>query len=131
MDGSGGWKETLHRLLTENVADTRASRGPSGRTYTAPFARVWDAIMKDIRTRRRWELVHADEELGIVTARCRTFLGFVDDLTIWVGLDENALTRVEARSRSRRGKGDLGKNRRRLRGFFDRLEDALGPSARV
>lgn len=131
MDGSGGWKETLHRWLTENVADTRETRGPSGRTYTASFARVWDAITEDIRTRRRWELVHADEELGIVTARCRTFLGFVDDVTIWVTLDENALTRVEARSRSRRGKGDLGKNRRRLRALFDRLDDALGPSARV
>lgn len=131
MDDPDGWKATLRRWLSENVADTRTSDEPSGRTYTASFARVWDALVADIRDRRRWDLVHADEELGILTVRCRTFLGFVDDLTIWVALDRNALTRVEARSRSRVGRGDLGTNRRRLEGLFARLDRALGPDARV
>ncbi len=56
---------------------------------------------------------------------------FVDDLTIWVVLDANALTRVEALSRSRRGRGDLGVNHRRIDRMLTQLDARLGPSARL
>ena len=124
--------ETLRRWLTENSADTRDAGPPNGRTYSASFAAVWDALLEDVRGRRRWELAHADEDLGMLTVRCRTpVLGLVDDLTVWVRLDENAMTRVDARSRSRVGKGDLGVNRRRLEKLMERLDRALGEETRL
>lgn len=126
------WRERLRRWLTRNVADTRAEDGPEGRLYMAPFARVWDALLEEIRRRPRWELAHQDEELGMLTVRCRSLaLRFVDDLVVWVGLDEDGLTRVEARSASRVGKGDLGVNRRRVVGLLENLDRAVGPEARL
>jgi hypothetical protein len=124
--------ETLRRWLNENVADTRAKTGPEGRLYAAPFAQVWDAILQQIASRRGWVLAHRDEELGIITVRCRTpVFRFIDDLTIWVALDENGQTRVEALSRSRVGKGDLGVNRRRIVRILSTLDHVLGPNARL
>jgi hypothetical protein len=124
-------KPTLSRWLTENVADTRTPGGPDFRLYAAPFADVWDSLLDLVHQRRGWKLVHADEELGLMTVMCAApVLRFRDDLTIWVSLDENGLTRVEARSESRVGKGDLGVNRRRIERLLQRLDDAFGPAVR-
>ncbi len=129
---SSAWRRTLRRWLHENVADTRAPGGPAGRVYAAPFARVWDEILAQVASRRRWSLVHQDEELGIISVTCRSPLfHWVDDLTVWVTLDDNALTRVDARSRARVGRGDLGVNRRRIEALLHALDRAVGPGARL
>ena len=117
-------------VSTESV-DTRSSGGPDGRLYTASFAVVWDHLLKDVRERGRWELVHHDEELGLITVRCRGFLSTgASLLTIWVSLDANGLTRLDLRSvpESRR---DLGAGERRIRDLLGNLDRALGPGARV
>lgn len=124
--------DTLRRWLGENVADTRRPDGPEGRLYEVAFAQVWDEILAQIARHRRWSLVHRDEELGLISVECTSLvLRMVDDLTIWVGLDPNALTRVDALSRARVGKGDLGVNRRRLVRLFRALDDRFGPRARL
>lgn len=125
-------KSTLSRWLSENVADTRLPEGPKGRLYaTVPFARAWDAVMREVERNRTWSLVHSDEDLGILTIACRTpVLSFVDDLTVWVSLDANGFTRVEARSASRAGRGDLGVNRRRLTRLMKRVDRSVGQTGR-
>ena len=125
-------RSTLSRWLKENVADTRLPDGPDGRLYpTVPFARAWDAVMGEVGRNRSWSLVHSDEELGILTIACRTpVLGFTDDLTVWVSLDANGFTRVEARSASRAGRGDMGVNRRRLIRLMKRVDRAVGAGDR-
>lgn len=122
----------LRRLFAETVADTRRGDVRPGRTYAVPFADVWDALVRDIRRRRGWRLVHADEELGLLTALCRSVRPRrPDDLSVWVALDENGLTSVEVRSASRGPGGDLGANRRRVRSLLARLDRAVRPGARV
>ena len=129
---STDWQDTFHRWMGENVADTRDSDGPEGRVYTVPFARVWDQLRELIRGQRRWTLAYEDEDLGMLTVSCRSLvLRLVDDLTLWVGLDENGLTSVEARSTSRMGRGDMGTNRRRIERLLGRLDAALGPDCRL
>ena len=111
--------------------DTRSPGGPDGRLYTASFAAVWDRLLEEVRSRGRWELVHHDEDLGLITVRCRGFFsagtGF---LTIWVSLDDNGLTRLDLRyvPEARR---DLGAGERRIRDLVSRMDHALGPGARV
>ena len=123
---------TLSRWFTQNVADTRAPDGPECRLYAAPFAEVWDSLLDLIHQRRRWELVHADEELGLMTVTCTApVVRLRDDLTIWVSLDENGLTRLEARSESRVGRGDLGVNRRRIERLLRRLDQTVGRAVRL
>ncbi|MFV1987973.1 MAG: DUF1499 domain-containing protein [Gemmatimonadota bacterium] len=113
-------------------ADTRLEGGPEGRVYTVPFARVWDELVNMVEQRRRWRMKHQDEELGIITVSCRTLLfRFVDDLTIWVTLDEDGLTRVEALSQSRVGTRDLGANARRITRLMTCLDDAVGSGNRL
>jgi hypothetical protein len=114
------------------LIDTRGSDSPWGRVYAAPFARVWDALREEIGDRRGWSLVHADEELGLLTATCRSWHPWeVSHLTVWVRLDENALTRVDVRSWCRSGWSLPGGNRRRVRALVSRLDRRLGESTRV
>jgi len=120
------------RWNAENTADTRSPDGPEGRVYTVPFAQVWDELIRLIERRGRWTLEHRDEELGIISVSCRTLvLRFVDDLTLWVSLDEDGLTRVEALSRSRVGKGDWGVNGRRIERLLNALDEAVGAANRL
>lgn len=113
----------LKRWLTENVADTRAPGPPSGRCYAAPFAAVWDAVRSEVDAHRRWRVEHADETNGILRVTCRARLfRWIDDLTVWISLDEEGLTRFEARSAARTGVGDLGVNRRRIESLLEHLD---------
>lgn len=128
-DGSDSSSENVGR---RELVDTRAPDGPEGRTYTVPFARVWDAATADIRGRRGWEIVHADEERGLLTVVCRSRLRrSSDDLSVWVRLDEYGLTRVDARAGSREGRLSPGANRRRVVELLAALDETLGPGTRV
>lgn len=116
----------------QQVVDTRATAGPDGRTYAAPFADVWDRLEAEIGARRSWQLVHADEERGLFTVVCRTIVPpGIDDLSIWVRLDENGLTRVDVRSSARGGRRDFGANQRRVASLIRALDAGLGPGNRV
>lgn len=122
----------LWRALTRNHAQTDAASRDArlrGRTYSIPFARVWDTALALVRALPRWRLVSSDEDRGIIQAEARTrIFKFTDDVTIRIRLDENALTRVDMRSASRVGIGDLGTNRRRIAKFLRRLDQRLGVS---
>jgi uncharacterized protein (DUF1499 family) len=74
----------------------------------------------------RWRLLQADDLAGFIRVRCTTFVFRLEsDLEIRIGLDEHALTRVDVRSRSRKGRTDLGLNTRRVGRFFRRLDRML------
>lgn len=122
--------ERLAKALTTNRAETDPwSEDPRliGRTYAIPYERVWRTCMKFVEERGRWRLLQADDLAGFIRVRCTTMVfRFEDDLEIRVGLDENALTRVDMRSRSLRGRGDLGVNARRVGHFFKKLDRLLG-----
>lgn len=72
-----------------------------------------------------WELVASDAQAGRIEATDTTFwFRFKDDVVI--GISENAAgeTVLQARSVSRVGRGDVGKNAARLREFFALVNDA-------
>jgi uncharacterized protein (DUF1499 family) len=80
-----------------------------------------------IQTHRRWNLIRADEGSGLIHAEATTLVfHFVDDIRFKLKLDHNALTRVDMWSASRVGKGDLGKNARRIARFCRDLDRRLG-----
>jgi uncharacterized protein (DUF1499 family) len=71
-------------------------------------------VVKDLS----WEFINIDYDQGIVEAYDTTRLfGFVDDVVIRVRR-EGAGSRIDVRSVSRFGKGDLGKNADRIRTFI-------------
>jgi uncharacterized protein (DUF1499 family) len=67
-----------------------------------------------------------DTAAGRIEAVDTTFwFGFQDDIVIRIR-GEAAGTRVDVRSKSRVGRGDLGANARRIRGFLEALRDTTG-----
>jgi len=88
----------------------------------ASVATVFDAAVALARD-RGWQVVGADRAAGRVEAIDTTYwFGFKDDVVIRVRA-EGGRTRVDMRSKSRVGVGDLGANAKRIREF---LRD-LGP----
>jgi uncharacterized protein (DUF1499 family) len=69
-----------------------------------------------------WKIVTADADAGVIEATdtSRVFR-FVDDIAVRIRADDTG-SRVDVRSKSREGKGDLGANAARIR----RLRYALG-----
>ena len=114
-----------------SATDTRRPEGPEGRLYVTSFAAVWDRVLEAVGTQGRWALVHQDEELGMVTVRCRGFLpGSASLLTIWVSLDDNGLTRLDLRAvpDARRA---AAPGTRLITNFLQGMDRALGPGTRV
>jgi hypothetical protein len=119
------------RGLTTNSAETdphATDRRLVGRTYTIPFDDVWSAVVALAGGGLLgWSMVSANDQTGTISAESTTLmLRFVDDVEIHVGLDENAQTRVDVRSASRKGRGDLGRNRRTIGKLLHRLDKRLG-----
>ncbi len=107
------------RIQREAYADLASAEAD------VPFDRAWDAVgeaMLDLG----WEEVGEDRDSGRRQALDRTgVFRFVDDIVVRVRPVDSGF-RVDVRSRSRVGRGDLGVNARRIRTFVARLRDVLG-----
>lgn len=114
---------TTHHAETTPSAEDRRLRG---RTYAIPFDRVWNTACAQIEDARGWQVLEADDHVGSIVATATTLaFRFVDDVSLRIRLDENAQTRVDMTSRSRKGKGDWGRNVRRINRFMRRLDRRL------
>lgn len=116
------------RALTRDVAATEPEHVDPrlrGRTYAVPFDRVWRAAL-DIASGgiRRWTVLESDDDAGVIRARAGRLLGGDPaDVTITIVLDQDAQTRVDARSASAGRGPDLGANARRIARFFRELDE--------
>jgi uncharacterized protein (DUF1499 family) len=70
-----------------------------------------------------WTITAADAANGTIEAVATTRLfGFQDDIAIRVRPDGAGASRVDVRSKSRDGQGDLGANAARIRAYVSTLE---------
>lgn len=70
-----------------------------------------------------WEVVSADEDAGRIEATSTTlWFGFKDDVVVRIRPDNDGGSRVDLRSVSRVGGGDLGANAARIRAFIAALK---------
>ena len=117
--------------FTSSVAFTGARADDPrlrGRTYAIPFDDVWQASVGLVDGGlRRWELIEADDQEGIIRGVAHGFLfsRFTSTVTVRISLDPDAQTRVDALAASREGGWDLGSSARKLRAFFRSLDRAL------
>jgi len=112
---------------TDPTAEDRRLRG---RTYAIPFEVVWSAALEIAGGGiRGWVVTASNDEAGTIDVEATTMLfKTVDDVCISVGLDENAQTRVDVRAEARNRRPALGRNPRRIGGFFKRLDRRLDPA---
>ncbi len=122
--------ERFQRALTTNRAETDPWSTDSrltGRTYAIPYDHVWSACLEIVEQSRGWTLLQANDLDGFIRVRCQSLVfKFMDDLEVRVRLDQNAMTRVDLKSRSRKGRLDFGVNTRRIGRFIRRLDRRLG-----
>jgi uncharacterized protein (DUF1499 family) len=68
------------------------------------------------------EVVNSDKTSGLIEAFDKTtFFGFIDDVVIRIQ-SEGQMTILDARSKSRLGKSDIGKNAERLNSLIAEVE---------
>ena len=82
------------------------------------FDRV-NAVVRDLG----WELIASDRPSGRIEATDTTFwFGFKDDVVVRITADSAGQgSRIDVRSKSRVGVGDVGTNARRVRELLSRL----------
>ncbi len=94
-------------------------------TTSQPADAVFAAAREAV-TRMGWTLVEASVGDGRIEATATTpWVGFRDDVVIRVA-SINGQTRVDVRSKSRVGRGDMGANAARVRAYLAELEAELG-----
>jgi hypothetical protein len=94
------------------------------KVVAAPLARVFDEALAAARA-MGWEIVAHSRETGRIEALATTrLLRFKDDIVVRLR-ESGAATRVDVRSKSRLGRGDLGTNARRIRRFLEALTRQL------
>lgn len=78
----------------------------------------------DQATRMGWTIVNIDASHGRLEATDRTlWYGFTDDIVVRVSADEDG-ARIDVRSKSRVGRGDLGTNAKRVRKYLAAVKGA-------
>jgi uncharacterized protein (DUF1499 family) len=71
-----------------------------------------------------WEMVDQDRRQGRIEATATTpWMGFKDDVVIRVS-SASGIARVDVRSKSRVGRGDVGANAKRIRQYLQRLRES-------
>jgi uncharacterized protein (DUF1499 family) len=69
-----------------------------------------------------WQIIATDAALGRIEATASTpWFGFNDDVVIRVTSVEGGGSRIDIRSASRIGRGDLGANARRIRAYLAKV----------
>jgi len=122
------------KALTETQATTDPKsddRRLRGRTYAIPFEKVWQATLALCGGGvRGWSILSADDQRGVVEAISKTLVfGLEDDVRVEIQLDQNAQTRVDLWSGSRKSRANLGRNRRLIGRFLRRLDRRLDATA--
>jgi uncharacterized protein (DUF1499 family) len=104
------------------VAEQQATAYPNIRPLILPLQPA-DAFRKALAeaSKMGWTIVDANERVGKIEATATTFwFGFKDDIVVRIRPDGFG-SRVDVRSVSRVGTGDLGTNARRIRAYLRAL----------
>jgi uncharacterized protein (DUF1499 family) len=120
------WVSACAYLTVNDVETGKSPAYPNLQPLTVnrPYDEVFQEAVAVISSLPRWRLVGASVELGEIRAEVETPLfRFVDDVTVQIS-GENPVV-VNVRSRSRVGKGDLGKNAKNISLLLETLKQRL------
>jgi uncharacterized protein (DUF1499 family) len=91
---------------------------------TMPISQAFDLALNTASSMPGWSVIASDSHSGTIEATQASFwYGFVDDIVIRVSVDGNG-SRIDIRSHSRHGRGDLGVNAARIRKYLAALKAA-------
>lgn len=129
----GYWTWTNHRwFFVHDITTGENCAYPElrSRVYYTDVAQAMTAAEQALRRLPRWHLVSRDTENDALEAEARTPFGaFTNDVTVYFFPLGHGQTRVTIRSRSRRGRGDLGQNAAHIRKLQGAMDDRLNKDA--
>ncbi len=111
------------KMTPEKLAELQIAAYPDikPQIYTESTDIIFDKAVK-VAQALNWEIVNPNKEMGIIEATDTTFwFRFKDDIVIKI-TQEDGSTILNARSLSRVGISDVGKNAARLREFFRQMK---------
>lgn len=123
----------MKRFL-KHLRETQAATDPTavdprlvGRTYAIPYQDVWQASLQLCDGGLRgWSVLTADDQRGIIEAVSKhPLFRLEEDVRVQIELDENGQTRVDLWSASHKSRGNLGRHRRVIGHFLQRLDQRL------
>lgn len=87
-----------------------------------PYDEAFDRALEAAES-TSWEIMESDPEEGRIEAVHKlAWYGFIDDVVIRVDSAGTSRSRIDMRSKSRLGRGDLGVNAKRIRGYFRKFD---------
>src|SRR5437764_741360 len=90
-----------------------------------PTTKAYGLALSTAKAMPGWHIITIDPQPGRIEATQSSFwFGFVDDIVIRVGEEGNG-SRIDMRSHSRQGRGDLGVNAARIRSYMAALKGAV------
>lgn len=107
----------------EEVAEAQKEFYSGLETFTldVPPSEAYEKALEAARE-TSWEIVAADkQDLRIEAYHKLPWFGFIDDVVIRVDTTEQG-SKIDVRSVSRIGRGDLGVNAHRIKGYLDSIE---------
>ena len=110
----------------EEIAKQQRQAYPEIKTqgYKQTTEQVFDAALAALKD-MGLEVVNSDKTLGLIEAYdTTTWFGFVDDVVIRIQ-SADQITLMDARSKSRLGRSDVGKNAERLNDLIARVKSNL------
>lgn len=129
--GYWGWTNR-RRLFVNDITTGESIAYPElrSRVYYTDVAQAIAAAEQALRRLPRWTLTSRDTENEALEAEVRTPFGlFTDDVTVYFFPSRHGQTRVTIRSRSRRGRGDLGQNAAHIRELQGAMDNRLNKDA--
>lgn len=118
---------SLLRWMTKNWANTTEPTHADLKPLflSGDLAAVQERLSQIVGKLPRWSVLAADQPGKLhLTRRTRT-IRFVDDIWLTLTPTESGI-RIDAESRSRLGKGDLGQNRRNILEIFREIQTQAG-----
>ncbi len=115
--------------FTRNWADTDEGRDPAlvPLSLSLSMPQTLEKIETILSQMSHWNVEKIDREANTLHATRKTrVFRFVDDVFIRLESTSEG-TKVHARSQSRKGKGDLGQNKRNIQELFRALQKSAAP----
>jgi uncharacterized protein (DUF1499 family) len=119
--------ETRDLTYPADFAAVQREAYPDVRPYVAaaPPEDVYAVALRLAETLRGWRVIDSASPERIEAVAETPVFGFHDDIVLRFTPADGG-TRVDMRSKSRVGRGDIGRNAQRITGFLGRLDGALG-----
>lgn len=111
--------DTFKVIIREQYPDLQPLR------VNAEPSQAYEKALDLAKQQAGWTITHeSPEEMTFEGVAVTAMLRFRDDFVVRVREHENGAV-IDMRSKSRKGKGDLGANAKRIRAFFDELKALL------